>query len=93
MSRTVRIAIALLTLGLAALPARAIDPNHLPDDAEVVLHINFRQMLKSDLAKSNKETSFPILAPNATSNGWTSICRATSTASRSPQRAANFPAS
>jgi hypothetical protein len=44
-------------LGLVALaaPARAIDPDHLPSDAELILTVNVEQMLKSELAKSNKD--------------------------------------
>ncbi len=45
------------TLAFAAVasPAQAIDPKLLPPDAEVVLNVNLRQLLNSDLAKSNQE--------------------------------------
>jgi len=51
--RRIAFAGCLLALGLAA-PARAVDPKILPNDTEVVIQINLKQMLESPIAKSNK---------------------------------------
>jgi len=40
---------------LAAAPARAIDPKYLPGDTEVVVSINLKQMLDSEVAKTYKD--------------------------------------
>jgi hypothetical protein len=47
---------ATLALVAAATPAGAIDPTLLPPDTELALTINVRQLLESELAKSNPET-------------------------------------
>jgi len=51
--RRIAFAGCLLALGLAA-PARAVDPKILPNDTEVVIQINLKQMLESPIAKANK---------------------------------------
>jgi len=48
-------ALGALGLLLAAAPARAVDPKLLPNDTEVIITINFRQILGSEVAKSNKD--------------------------------------
>jgi hypothetical protein len=53
-----RMFLAGLVLTLAAIstsPARAIDPKYLPGDTELVLSLNFKQMLDSPVAKQYRE--------------------------------------
>jgi len=51
--RRIAFAGCLLALSVAA-PARAVDPKILPNDTEVVIQINLKQMLESPIAKANK---------------------------------------
>jgi len=57
LSRPAWVAAALCAFGLVlgAPPARAVDPKLLPNDTEVVISVNFRQLLNSEVAKGNKE--------------------------------------
>jgi len=57
LTRLVWVAAALCALGLtlAAAPSPAIEPKLLPNDTEVIVTINFRQILGSEVAKANKE--------------------------------------
>ena len=48
------VASACCVLALVA-PVHAIDPNHLPGDTEGILTINLRQILESELARTNKD--------------------------------------
>lgn len=46
--------LAVATL-CAAAPARAVETKFLPNDTEVIISINIQQLLKSEVAKANKE--------------------------------------
>jgi hypothetical protein len=50
-----RIAWSSLIVALAAMPARAVDAKYLPSDTEMVVSINIKQMLDSDVAKTYKD--------------------------------------
>lgn len=53
--RRIAFAGCLLALSLTAAPARAVDPKVLPNDTEVVVTLNLKQILESDIAKANKD--------------------------------------
>src|SRR5260370_34094234 len=59
MSRIHRVWLTGLALTLAAFvsifAARAADIKYLPDDTEIILNINFKQILNSDLVKAQKD--------------------------------------
>jgi hypothetical protein len=57
MFRNHRVWLAGLALTVAALAthARAADTKYLPDDTEIILNVNFKQILDSDLVKGQKE--------------------------------------
>lgn len=52
--RRIAFAGCLLALSLSASTARAVDPKILPNDTEVVIQLNLKQMMESEMAKSNK---------------------------------------
>ncbi|MCE9530749.1 MAG: hypothetical protein K8T89_06440, partial [Planctomycetes bacterium] len=49
-----RLTCVAVVLGLA-LPARAIDPKYLPPNTEIVITVNVKQILESDLLKDKKD--------------------------------------
>jgi len=57
MVRNHRVWLAGLALAVAAfaVPVRAADLKYLPDDTEIILSLNFKQILDSDLVKSKKD--------------------------------------
>jgi hypothetical protein len=55
MSRCRFTALALVLTAATAQPARAINPDYLPNDTEAVITINLRQMLGAPIAKGNKD--------------------------------------
>jgi len=57
------LALAALAVGFLAVPttARAVDPKILPNDAEWVFSINFKQIVESELVKANKEAVDQLL--------------------------------
>ena len=57
LSRRLAPAAALAFLGLAVClsPAQALDPKILPADTEVIIQVNVQQILKSEVAKANKD--------------------------------------
>ncbi|MFO0866045.1 MAG: hypothetical protein U0744_15585 [Gemmataceae bacterium] len=52
--RRIAFAGCLLALSLSASTARAVDPKILPNDTEVVISSNLKQMMESEFAKANK---------------------------------------
>jgi len=48
------VATLLMTL-VASAAARGMDPKYLPPDTEIVFTVNWKQLLESDLVKSNKQ--------------------------------------
>jgi hypothetical protein len=52
--RRIAFAGCLLALSLSATKAQAVDPKILPNDTEVVIQLNLKQMLDSEMAKANK---------------------------------------
>jgi hypothetical protein len=51
-----RLALGTLLCFVAAAPARAVDVKYLPGDTEIVISVNFKQMLDSEIAKTHKES-------------------------------------
>jgi hypothetical protein len=63
LSRAWRMALAVgVGVLILAAPGGAIDPKQLPPDSEMVLTINVRQIVESDLVKSNKDVMAQVRA-------------------------------
>jgi hypothetical protein len=58
--RCVRLAVLALTFGALCLPARAADVKCLPDDAELVVTVNWQQIRNSELLKGQPDALDPV---------------------------------